>query len=368
LSPAEWTALNQYEVDFAVRRLNWSGYPNPDTGFNWPTAAYDSTGNAAVGTWSAAARASFPYLVTTNAFAVSNVWTYLATPLDTNTTVWLSDAQGHALIAVQKLGGREVLSLTFDNAPWLIHSTVLAHGLVTWANKGLFLGERHTYLSAQIDDVFLADEMWPGGEFRQSATDWQATINWQAKFNTRTLGKNFRYDMAFNGLTSVMPFIKSGRLRVLGVTSIGRTAALPEVPTLDEQGLKGFQAVAWNGITAPARTPRDVIAKIADSTVRIVKSPELAEQLKRDPDKVAAELEKRLRKDLASSGDFNRIHTMPHSGADVPDDLDARLVVLAEAEPTALYPQGDGAFEFERTASRLEEMRSQDYLESEHLG
>jgi hypothetical protein len=203
LSPAEWTALNQYEVDFAARRLNWSGYPNPDTGFNWPTAAYDSTGNAAVGTWSAAAKASFPYLVTTNAFAVSNVWTYLATPLDTNTTVWLADAQGHALIAVQKLGGREVLSLTFDNAPWLIHSTVLAHGLVTWANKGLFLGERHTYLSAQVDDVFLADEMWPGGEFRQSAKDWQATINWQAKFNTRTLGRNFRYDMAFNGLGTV---------------------------------------------------------------------------------------------------------------------------------------------------------------------
>jgi tripartite-type tricarboxylate transporter receptor subunit TctC len=89
-------------------------------------------------------------------------------------------------------------------------------------------------------------------------------------------------DMAFNGLTSVMPFIKSGRLRVLGVTSIGRTAALPEVPTLDEQGLKGFQAVAWNGITAPARTPKDVIAKIGDTAVRIVKSPELAEQLKRD--------------------------------------------------------------------------------------
>ena len=89
-------------------------------------------------------------------------------------------------------------------------------------------------------------------------------------------------DMAFNGLTSVMPLIKSGRLRVIGVTSLGRTAALPEVPTLDEQGLKGFQSVAWNGLTAPARTPKDVIAKIADSAVRIVKSPELAEQLKRD--------------------------------------------------------------------------------------
>jgi tripartite-type tricarboxylate transporter receptor subunit TctC len=43
-----------------------------------------------------------------------------------------------------------------------------------------------------------------------------------------------------------------------------------------------FQAVAWNGITAPARTPKDVIAKIGDTAVRIVKSPELAEQLKRD--------------------------------------------------------------------------------------
>jgi tripartite-type tricarboxylate transporter receptor subunit TctC len=89
-------------------------------------------------------------------------------------------------------------------------------------------------------------------------------------------------DMAFNGLTSVVPFIKSGRLRVLGVTSLARTAALPEVPTLDEQGLKGFQAVAWNGLTAPARTPKEAIARIQESSARIIKSPDLAEQLKRD--------------------------------------------------------------------------------------
>ncbi|MEI7432418.1 MAG: DUF499 domain-containing protein, partial [Betaproteobacteria bacterium] len=58
-----------------------------------------------------------------------------------------------------------------------------------------------------------------------------------------------------------------------------------------------------------------------------------AEQLKREPDKVATELEKRLRKELATTGDFNRIHPMPQSGADVPDDLDARLVVLGLAHP-----------------------------------
>jgi predicted AAA+ superfamily ATPase len=53
-----------------------------------------------------------------------------------------------------------------------------------------------------------------------------------------------------------------------------------------------------------------------------------AEQLKRDPDKVAAELDERLRADLRTTGDFLRVHSMPRSGADVPDDLDARLVVL----------------------------------------
>ena len=58
-----------------------------------------------------------------------------------------------------------------------------------------------------------------------------------------------------------------------------------------------------------------------------------AEQLKREPDKVAAELEKRLRSDLARTGDFARIHPMPQSGADVPDDLDARLVVLGVNHP-----------------------------------
>lgn len=58
-----------------------------------------------------------------------------------------------------------------------------------------------------------------------------------------------------------------------------------------------------------------------------------AEQFKREPDKVGHELEQRLRRDLARTGDFARIHPMPQSGADVPDDLDARLVVLGVGQP-----------------------------------
>ena len=87
-------------------------------------------------------------------------------------------------------------------------------------------------------------------------------------------------DVVYNGLTRAMPFIKSGKLRALAVTSLKRAGALPDLPTLDETGLKGFQAVAWNGLTAPARTPRDVIARINADVVKIVKSPELIERLK----------------------------------------------------------------------------------------
>lgn len=68
-----------------------------------------------------------------------------------------------------------------------------------------------------------------------------------------------------------------------------------------------------------------------------------AEQLKRDPDKVAHELEQRLRRDLTRTGDFKRIHPMPQSGADVPDDLDARLVVLGVNHPYS--KEGDSAAE-----------------------
>ncbi len=89
-------------------------------------------------------------------------------------------------------------------------------------------------------------------------------------------------DLVFNGLTSALQFIKSGKLRALGVTSLKRSPALPELPTLDESGLKGFQAVAWNGLTGPARMPRAAVEKTANDVARIMQSPELADYLKRE--------------------------------------------------------------------------------------
>jgi len=89
-------------------------------------------------------------------------------------------------------------------------------------------------------------------------------------------------DILFNGLTSALPLIKTGKVRALAVTSLKRSQGLPEMPTMDEAGLKGFQAVAWNGLTGPARTPKDAVVKLTNEIARIMKSPELSEHLKRE--------------------------------------------------------------------------------------
>ncbi|HEY7761325.1 MAG TPA: tripartite tricarboxylate transporter substrate binding protein [Burkholderiales bacterium] len=86
-------------------------------------------------------------------------------------------------------------------------------------------------------------------------------------------------DVVFNGLTSAMPLIKAGKLRPLAVTSLTRAGALPEVPTLDELGLKGFQATAWNGLSAPARTPKEVIDRISADALKVIRSPEFIARL-----------------------------------------------------------------------------------------
>lgn len=79
-----------------------------------------------------------------------------------------------------------------------------------------------------------------------------------------------------------------------------------------------------------------------------------AEQLRRDPDKVAKEIEGRLRQQAAQPGDFSRVHPFPRSSADVPDDLDARLVILA---PGASHAKGDRASDAVKAAQEILETR-----------
>lgn len=73
------------------------------------------------------------------------------------------------------------------------------------------------------------------------------------------------------------PLAKSGKLRCLGVTSTQRTPLLPEIATIAEQGLKGFQSYNWNGLLAPAATPKAVIARLHEVIAKALRSPEARE-------------------------------------------------------------------------------------------
>jgi tripartite-type tricarboxylate transporter receptor subunit TctC len=81
--------------------------------------------------------------------------------------------------------------------------------------------------------------------------------------------------MMFDQVSTSAGHVKGGKLRALGVTTKTRSAVLPEVPTLHEQGLTDFEDVTWNGIVAPAATPRDVLSKLHGAVARALSSPEL---------------------------------------------------------------------------------------------
>jgi tripartite-type tricarboxylate transporter receptor subunit TctC len=79
--------------------------------------------------------------------------------------------------------------------------------------------------------------------------------------------------MMFATAASVIGHIKGGQVRALAVTTLKRTTLLPDVPTMDEAGLPGFEASTWHGLVAPAGTPRELIAKLHDAAVKALNDP-----------------------------------------------------------------------------------------------
>ena len=81
------------------------------------------------------------------------------------------------------------------------------------------------------------------------------------------------------GMAPALPYIKSGKLDALAVTGATRVALLPDVPTVAEAALPGFETTQWQGISAPAGTPAAIIQRMHDELVRIMNSPKVAERL-----------------------------------------------------------------------------------------
>jgi tripartite-type tricarboxylate transporter receptor subunit TctC len=79
----------------------------------------------------------------------------------------------------------------------------------------------------------------------------------------------------FDQISTSLQHIRAGKLRVLGVTSRTRSPLLPEVQTIEEQGVAGFEDVTWNGIMAPAGTPREIVARLRTEAAKAISVPEL---------------------------------------------------------------------------------------------
>jgi len=82
-----------------------------------------------------------------------------------------------------------------------------------------------------------------------------------------------RIVMLADTMPAVMPHVKAGKARAIGITSITRSRFFPDLPTLDEQGLKGFDAIAWAGLFAPAGTPAPVLDRVNAEVVKAVNAP-----------------------------------------------------------------------------------------------
>jgi tripartite-type tricarboxylate transporter receptor subunit TctC len=85
--------------------------------------------------------------------------------------------------------------------------------------------------------------------------------------------------MYMSSVPTLIGFVKSGKMRILAVTSAKRTADLPAVPTVAESGFKGFEAVTWFGIAGPAGLPKDVVAKLNSAFNKALQDPEVRKKL-----------------------------------------------------------------------------------------
>jgi len=116
--------------------------------------------------------------------------------------------------------------------------------------------------------------------------------------------------LMFASASIVSPYIKSGRLKGLAVTGTKRLPIFPDIPTVSEAGLPGFEAISWTGLMAPAGTPPEIIAKLHAGVVATLTSPQVRSSMEGQGFEVVAgtpaEMQEQIRSDIDKWGDLIR--------------------------------------------------------------
>ncbi|MDP2066667.1 MAG: JDVT-CTERM domain-containing protein [Burkholderiaceae bacterium] len=230
MTAAQWAMLRQYQVDFGVRSatmftrpaatvdannvpldLTYGLTPGSSRNTNDFTTPPD---NAVTATLTISGQGVFDYLNPASPVIVKNAFTYLSTAnAGTQTVPLLTATESGTTYAIASTftgDGWENLAISADANPELTHALLTGYGVVNWVTKGVFLGSRKVYLSAQPDDVFIPDDLWdivthttPGTALfrhRNTGLDYDSLAAWQTALNSNTQTASIKLEMPFNGV------------------------------------------------------------------------------------------------------------------------------------------------------------------------
>ena len=161
-------------------------------------------------------------------------------------------------------------SLPVRSAKDLIQLARARPGEIAWATGG-----SPTQLAAEL--------------FKRMARINAVVVPYKGNAPAVTAALSGEVSLVFGGIAQSVPQVKAGRLRPLGVSGAQRSGALPDVPTIAESGLPGFEATGWYGLLAPGATPRATVERLNGEIVKILRSPEIGERLRREAFEVPAD-------------------------------------------------------------------------------
>ncbi|HEX3764828.1 MAG TPA: hypothetical protein VHW23_39300, partial [Kofleriaceae bacterium] len=212
-SANEWTILADYERACSARELDWYGFPSADFGLTL-TSGFTSDDAVAARPTSTGAEV-FPYVPASAEIPIRDAFGYKATVTDPAATTALIESDDGGVLVASHVApdGREAMLVTMDSNPSLVHSLVLEYGLVSWVSRGLFIGKKRAYLSPQVDDLFIDDDMWNTTTHRDApdldgehtlrivGSDLDAFVSWQSGLRaTLPAGSQYITALGFNGI------------------------------------------------------------------------------------------------------------------------------------------------------------------------
>lgn len=153
-------------------------------------------------------------------------------------------------------------ALAANNLPELIALAKSKSGGLNYASSG---NGQSTHLSAELFNAMAGVKM-VHIPYKGSAPALTDVMGGQA-------------DLMFDTMLSAMPHVKGGKLKALAVTSAQRSPAAPELPTVAESGLPGYEAIAWNGLLAPAGTSKAVVARLSAEIKKVLEQPDVRQRI-----------------------------------------------------------------------------------------